>query len=208
MSFSYFENGIKDINPKIHIDFPQLIQKIKKNPKRSLIEEIRLLRSNGNDYYKVLKNTLPNISPFCVVKKRKLSGGEFDTNFVMFSQYVYIDIDKPGIEYKNYIIERYGHLISMVSVSCSGGGVSILFKISNVITRDNYQYIWNHIRFNILKDEIVDTNCKDIGRVMIISSDEDASVFYCKESILQHLLHPKLKMHTKYVLLHTSLKRY
>jgi len=181
MSFSYFENGIKDINPKIQIDFPQLIQIIKKNPKRSLIDEIRLLRSNGDDYYKILKNTLPNISPFCVVKKRKLSEGEFDTNFVTFSQYIYIDIDKPGIEYKNYIIQRYGHLISMVCVSCSGGGVSILFKISNVITRDNYQDIWNHIRFNILKDEVVDTKCKDIGRPMFISSDEDVYVNYENE---------------------------
>ena len=133
MSYSYFENGIKDVNPKKNIDFPQLIKLIRNNPKQSLIEEIRMLRLNGDDYYKKLKDTLPNITPNCIVGYRSLKGNNIDTNLKMFSQYLYFDIDEPGVDYKNYIIKKYGHLISMVCSSSSGGGVSILFKISNEI---------------------------------------------------------------------------
>ncbi len=181
MSYSYFENGIRDVNPKKNIDFPQLIKIIKNNPKRSLIEQIRMLRFDGDDYYKTLKDTLPNITPNCIVTKRGLKGNKIDINLKVFSQYIYFDIDEPRVDYKNYIIKKYGHLISMVCISPSCGGVSILFKISNEITKNNFDKIWRYIRFNILKDENVDTKCKDIGRAMYISFDENVYVNYENE---------------------------
>ena len=142
VSYSYFENGIKDVNPKKNIDFPQLIKLIRNNPKQSLIEQIRMLRLNGDDYYKTLKDTLPNITPNCIVSKRSLKGNKIDINLKVFSQYIYFDIDEPRVDYKNYIIEKYGHLISMVCTSSSAGGVSLLFKITNQITKDNFNSIW------------------------------------------------------------------
>ena len=86
MSYSYFEKGITDVTPKKNIDFPQLIKIIRNNPNRSLIEKIRILRVNGNEYYKTLKDTLPNITPNCIVSKRSLKGNKIDTNLKVFSQ--------------------------------------------------------------------------------------------------------------------------
>ena len=187
VSYSYFENGIRDVNPKKNIDFPQLIKIIKNNPNRSLIEQIRTLRLNGDYYYKTLKDNLPNITPNCVVGYRSLKGNNIDTNLKMYSQYMYFDIDEPGNEYKQYIIQKYGHLVSMVCTSSSAGGVSLLFKITNQITKDNFNSIWTYIRYHILGDETVDEKCKDIARAWFISYDPDVYVNYDNEiSINEH----------------------
>ena len=64
----------------------------------------------------------------------------------------------------------------MICLSSSGGGISVLFKIKNTITKENFENIWLAVRNTILKDEEIDIICKDIGRAMFVSHDE--SVFY------------------------------
>jgi len=179
--FSYFKNGITDTNPQKIIDLPALIKTIKNNPERALIEWIRVLRTNGNDEYKELKRGLPNITPNCMVRYRSLQDDDFERNFQSFNQYIFFDIDTPGDEYKQYFIKKYGHLVSMVSKSSSGGGLSILLKVSNTITKDNFESIWYNIRTTILKDETVDEKCKDIGRAMFISYDPEVYYNYDNE---------------------------
>ena len=62
---SYFENGGKQTIPNKKIDIYELVEIIKHNPKIKLINEIRKLKSEGNDNYKSMKKSLPNITPNC-----------------------------------------------------------------------------------------------------------------------------------------------
>ncbi len=182
--FSHFEKGIKDIKCSKFIGFPDLIKLIQNNPNAHKIETIRNLRKNGDELYKSLKSELPNITPSCMVKLRNLEDDQFDQNFIQFSQYLYYDIDKWNAEeYKSYFINRYGHQASMICISSSGGGISVLFKIKNTITKDNFSEIWQTVRDNLLSDEPIDNNSKGIGRAMFISNDP--SVFYNYENELE-----------------------
>jgi hypothetical protein len=179
--FSRFKDGIKDTKNSILIGFPELKQIIRNNPNKNKIEQIRNLRKNGDDYYKTLKSGLPYITPNCMVKQRNLDPDHFDQNFIQFSQYLYYDIDKLNPEeYKNYFIKRYGHLASMVCISSSGGGISVLFKVKNIINKENFGEIWTKLRTTILDGEPIDEKCKDIGRAMFISYDPD--LFYNDEN--------------------------
>lgn len=182
--FSYFQKGIKDTNPVKSIDISQLIKIIKDNPEKSKIDWIRVLRKQGNQEYKKLKDELPNITPNCMVKYRALKEEKFDLNFITSSSYIYFDID--GVEdidsSKKEFIEKYGHQVTMVCKSSSCGGLSILFKITNTIkSEDEFFLIWDIIRTTILKEEKIDIRCKDIGRAMFISYDSDVFVNYENE---------------------------
>lgn len=170
--FSLFENGIKDTKHSKHIGLAELKQIIRNNPNKNKIEHIRTLRKNGDDYYRTLKSGLPYITPNCMVNIRNLDTEHFDQNFIQFSQYLYYDIDKLNQEeYKSYFINRYGHLVSMVCLSSSGGGISVILKVKNKITKDNFDEIWINVRTTVLAEEPIDEKCKDIGRAMFISYD-------------------------------------
>lgn len=182
--FSHFEKGIKDTTDPKFIDFQGLIRIIRNNPYAEKIETIRNLRKNGDDFYKSLKSELPYITPNCMVKIRNLDADHFDNNFIQFSQYLYYDIDKCNTEeYKSYFIKKYGHLATMVSLSSSGGGISILFKVKNTITNQNFDKVWATIRNTILVDEPVDMKCREIGRAMFIS--HDPQVYYNFENEIE-----------------------
>jgi hypothetical protein len=181
---SYFENGLSNTIPSKIIGLPDYVRMVNDS---SLIEEfntIRNLRINGNDEYKRLKKNLPYTTPSVIVKKRKLGNpSEIHENLIQFTGYFYFDIDAFSEQYsvytyKDYIIKRYGHLVSFVCLSSSLGGVSILIKITNEVTVDNFQNLWDTIRLTILKDEEIDTNCQGIGRAMIQSYDKELYVNY------------------------------
>src|ERR1035441_1430069 len=183
--FSYFEKGIKDTTPQRTIDLPSLIRIIRNNPQRISIEHIRTLRKSG-DEYRQLKRKLPNITPNCRVKYRNFEGENFEMNFVGQSGYIYFDTDDVTNvkESKEEFIKKYGHLVSMVCKSSSCGGLSILFKLEDIITiksKEQFFGIWEHIRTTILKDEKIDTDCKDFGRSMYISYDPDVYVNFENE---------------------------
>lgn len=59
--FSLFNGGIQDTVNSKFIDLPELVRIIRSNPNADKIDSIRSLRKNGDDYYKKLKRTLPNM---------------------------------------------------------------------------------------------------------------------------------------------------
>lgn len=182
--FSYFYEGITSTTPSKTIDLPHLIKIIKNNPEKPVIDWIRILRKQGNEEYKKLKEGLPNITPNCMVRYRALKNEKFQLNFIAASGYIYFDTDdiEDVDTYKDYFIKKYGHLVSMVCKSSSLGGLSILFKLTNNINnKDEFFHVWDTIRTTILKDENIDIRCKDIGRVMYISYDPEVYINYENE---------------------------
>lgn len=184
MHFSYFQNGLTDNTPLKTINIDQLVELIKNNPKKDIIKSIHSLRSIGDIYYKVLKNSLPNITPNCVVKAKKISGEFFEKNFISYSNYFYFDIDiDTDIEnYKEYLIQKYGNHLTLVCKSSGGGGISILVKVSIEITKENFKSIRNHIRSNIFKNEPVDEQCSNVTRSWLIPYDEN--LYYNPNNII------------------------
>ncbi|MHA8058324.1 hypothetical protein [Aquirufa nivalisilvae] len=180
--FSYFNGGIKNIYPKRHIDLPTLVSLIKNNPEKLKIEKVRELRRTGMDY-DTLKKSLPNVTPNCLLKIRKLKDADY--NLIAPSSYIYFDIDDyPNSQkLKDRFIDEYGHLASLVCISCSGGGISIFFKVSNHLKIENdFLIARQYIIDNILVNEKIDNNAGGIARAMFISSDPD--LFYNYENEL------------------------
>lgn len=180
--FSYFNGGIKNIYPKRHIDLPTLVRLIKNNPEKLKIEKVRELRRTGMDY-STPKSYLPYITPNCLVRIRNLK--ESDYNLIAPSSYIYFDIDDypNSHKLKDRFIDEYGHLASLICISCSRGGISIFFKVSNHLKNENdFLIARQHIIDNILINEKIDTNAGGIARAMFISSDSD--LFYNYENEL------------------------
>ena len=185
--FSKFNKGITGTKSDGVLDFPKLIKIIQNNPQRIEIEGIRQLRSDGNNEYKALKRQLPIFTPNCLVHERALEGENFNINFISFSQYIYFDfdIDKNVDDFKRYMVDKYKDKASLICISSSKGGISILFKVSNTLTKDNFLHAWTYIRDNILtvEKDMIDEHCKNIGRVLHISYDPD--VFYSYENEIE-----------------------
>ncbi|WP_299057129.1 BT4734/BF3469 family protein [uncultured Polaribacter sp.] len=162
----------------------QLVKFIKNNPKKSLINEIRELRLKGDQTYKKKKTFLNYITPNCSVKKRNIKREEdYTKNFIAPSSYIYFDFDDVvnAKEYKEYFIEKYGHLVSLVCLSSSGGGISVFFKLTNTVDNKNYLEIWETIKATHLKEEQVDLRCKNLGRAMYLTYDTEPFVNYENE---------------------------
>jgi transcriptional regulator with XRE-family HTH domain len=182
--FSYFEKGITNLIPSKTIDLAQLVKLIKTNPKQSLVNEIRELRLKGDQTYKKKKTFLNYITPNCSVKKRSLKEEEdYTKNFIASSSYIYFDFDDVvnAKEYKEYFISKYGHLVSLVCLSSGAGGISVLFKITNIIDNNNFYDVWEIIKTTYLKEEQVDIKCKNIGRAMYLPYDTEPFVNYENE---------------------------
>lgn len=185
--FSRFNKGITGTKSDGALDLPKLVKIIQNNPQKIEIEGIRRLRTDGNNEYKALKRQLPIITPNCLVHERALEGENFNINFISFSQYIYFDfdIDKNVDDFKRYMVDKYKDKASLICISSSKGGISILFKVSNTLTKDNFLQAWTYIRDNILTDEkdMIDERCKNIGRVLHISFDPE--VFYSYENEIE-----------------------
>ena len=180
--FSYFKGGIQDKYLNRHIDLPSLVKLIKNNPEKLKIEKIRVLRRMGKDY-DTLKKSLPNVTPNCLLKVRKLKDADY--NLIAPSSYIYFDIDDyPNSQkLKDWFILEYGHVASLICISCSDGGISIFFKVSNLLNNDHdFLIARQYIIDTILLNEIIDTNAGGIARAMFISSDPD--LFYNYENEL------------------------
>jgi VirE N-terminal domain len=192
--FSYFYGGIKNIYPKRHIDLPTLVRLIMNNPEKFKIEKVRELRRTGMDY-STPKSYLPYITPNCLVKIRNLK--ESDYNLIAPSSYIYFDIDDyPNSQkLKDRFIEEYGHVASLICISCSGGGISIFFKVSNHLKNEHdFLIARQYIIDNILVNEKIDTNAGGIVRAMFISSDPDLFFNYENELEVPVALFKKSKM--------------
>ena len=182
--FSIFKNGIKNIYPENRpMMLSDLAKLIRNNPAADTINQIRQMRENGDQTYKESKRTLAYITPNCVLKKRSLTGDlEYNDNFLYFSGYMYFDFDvTDAVQFKQEFIQKYKHVVSLICISSGGGGISVLVKVNVDLTKDNFNSIWKFIASDIFKDESVDTQTKDIGRAMFISSDPDVFTNYENE---------------------------
>lgn len=191
--FSYFKGGILDTYLYRIIDLPSLVKLIKNNTEKLKIDKVRELRRIGKDYDK-LKKSLPNITPNCIVKIRKLIDADY--NLIAPSSYIYFDIDDyPNSQkLKDRFILEYGLLASLICISCSGGGISIFFKVSNHLKNENdFIIARQYIIDNILVNEKIDTNAGGIARAMFISSDPDLFFNYENELEVPVALFKKIK---------------
>ena len=180
MLFPIYVKGIKNTQLDRYITFEELHQLIQNGSHKGHVETIRLLKSNRDDYYKSLKETLPYITPHVKVKQRNLSDEEFDKNFICTTGFMYFDIDNVAdiLNEKQRIINKYRNQVSMVCISPSGAGLTLLFRVTNDITRYSFQQVWNTIKATILKDEKIDTYAKGLIRPMFLSHDEEVYVNY------------------------------
>ena len=182
--FSIFKEGIKNVYPERQpVILSDLARLMRNNPVSGTINQIRKLRENGDQSYRELKRELTYITPNCVVKKRSLKDdSDYSTNFINFSGYIYFDFDVPNaIQFKQEFIQKYKHIVSLVCISSGGGGISVLIKINIDHTKENFNSAWEYIATEIFKDEPIDSQTKDIGRAMFISSDPDVFINYESE---------------------------
>lgn len=93
--FSFFNDGITQTIPTKVIDLTSVVQLVKNNPNKDRISEIRELRANNNQEYKIEKKKLPIITVNAIVKKRGFDNPE---NVEFQSGYIYFDIDKNTLE--------------------------------------------------------------------------------------------------------------
>ncbi len=178
--YSIYKGGIKNIFPeKKPISIKELVQLIKNNPQVDKIEEIRKSRKEGDQTYKELKRILTYITPNAVLKKRDLKDRN---NFIFSSGYVYLDFDNLNnvAEFKNEFIKKYNQIVSLVCISSSAGGISVLINVDLDITLDNFKAVWEFLVNNIFTDvaNFVDERTKDIGRAMFVSSDPEVFFNY------------------------------
>ena len=178
MLFPIYVKGIRSTIPNSKIDLQELCQLILNGSHRGQIETIRHLKLKGDNYYKTLKELLPNITPQVDVKERNLSDDHFTENFICFTGFLYFDLDnvKNVLQEKQRIIDQYGNQVALVCLSPSGAGLTILVRVSNEITKGTFPFIWNKVRTTLLKHEKVDPKATGIGRAMFISYDPDVFV--------------------------------
>ena len=185
--FSRFNGGVNDNQLGGLMDIITLVKEIQNNSRKEKIELIMQLRKDDNPQYKELKRLLPIITPNCMVRQRSLRENSYDENFIAFSQYIYFDFDieRNVDEFKQYMVAKYKGKAALICKSCSGGGISILFKVSNRLTKDNFLQIWTSIKENILTEEkdMLDERCKNINRAMHISYDPD--LFYSYDNVIE-----------------------
>lgn len=192
--FSLYKSGVFSKQVDAFIDFPNLVETIRNNKNGPKIEGIRQLRVQDNNQYKEYKMHLPIITPNCMLRQRTIKGDSYDENFIAFSQYIYFDFDieRNVDEFKRYMVDKYKDKAALICKSCSGGGISILFKVSNRLTKDNFLQVWTSIKENILTEEkdMLDERCKNINRAMHISYDPD--LFYSYENVIEVPIHDLL----------------
>lgn len=183
----FYESGIRNTTPNRKIDFNELYQLISSgSTHRVLIESIRTLKSHGDiKYYKRYKESLPYITPHVDVHERNLRDDHFTENFICFTGFLYYDIDNVEniIEEKQRIINSYGNQVALVCISPSGAGLTILVRINNELTKDNFLVVWNKVRTTLFRDERIDPNATGIGRAMFVSYDPD--VYVNNESVFE-----------------------
>lgn len=189
MPFSYFKNGLTDLIPFKILDFDSFVDIILNNPNDTIINHLRKLRFKGDETYKIIKAKQQYITPHCTLKYREIKGDLFKKNFLDFSGYIFYDLDFKNHldkvdDYKNYLINKYGNVSSIICKSISGGGVTICFKIQNKISTVNqFESAISFITTNILYQEIeyIDVSLYRVGQPLHITSDPTAFVDFNNE---------------------------
>jgi hypothetical protein len=173
---SYFQDGLKQSVPSKSLSFDELVELIKFNLKKDIISEVRELKKNKDQTYRHLKSIMPIVTPNCTLLKRRLAGKQFEKNFGDFSGYLYYDFDNTNEGFKDYFINRYRDHVALVAKSIGGDGISVLVKVDEQLTKQNFKGVWSYIKNSVFKDEIIDSKCSDIGRSWFVTWDEDVFV--------------------------------
>lgn len=189
--FSYSSNPIdKSSNIETTIDFISLIKKIKNPPKENVFPEIYRLRKEGKESEcKLLKSSkLPWITPNCVVRKRSLKKeGMFNENYICSSGYIYFDVDTlfdnlSADELKEYMIQKYGNIVALISKSSSCRGISILVRINSYINNeDDFYLVYDYISSTYFSGITFDDNVRTLGASWYVPWDEFVFVNYENE---------------------------
>ena len=173
-------------NKDSDISIQALVKLIKNHPQKDLITKIRALRAVNDDSYKDLKKNLIAFTPNCVVNSARkfTTEQEFKNNFKLGSGYMYFDIDdvEEVYSFKAEFIERYADLVSIVTVSSSLGGLSILVKVDKEITsKEEYEFYWEYFKETIFSDYTLDSKTRNFGRINYITFDSDVYINYDNE---------------------------
>ena len=184
--FSIFRGGIRTNTPSRIIDIHEVSNEIRFNLNHALINEIRLLRANGDLRYKSLKLELDYITPFAVLKKRSLKYEP--ENLIQYSKHLYYDFDinTNVFDYKKYLLDKYKDILTLVATSSSLGGLSILVRVDCDITNGNYSNIYDHVLNEYFHDEkgLIDEKCKEVNRAMFLSLDENVHVDFKSKIVI------------------------
>jgi len=184
--FSIFRGGIRTNTPSRIIDIHEVSNEIRFNLNNALINEIRLLRANGDLRYKSLKLELDYITPFAVLKKRSLKYEP--ENLIQYSKHLYYDFDinTNVFDYKKYLLDKYKDILTLVATSSSLGGLSILVRVDCDITNGNYSNIYDHVLNEYFHDEkgLIDEKCKEVNRAMFLSLDENVHVDFKSKIVI------------------------
>ena len=168
--FSLLKNGFKKPTVSRQITIEELVQMIKNNENKGLIEELHTL-VRGSEPYKKIKAKLPSIKPHAT-----FNGYGSIECFNQFSGYLYFDIDNCDVEVtKQQILGKHRDKVCMMGKSVGGSGLFFYIKLSNpeVLSTDNFTQIQNYYINNIFQDLNIDKEAKGIGRNQIIPYDED-----------------------------------
>jgi hypothetical protein len=192
--FSLFKDGIGNLKPLKSIDLSTYAKLVQNPDRKEIYTKLYEARNDGNQKtIRAFKKQLSYTTPHCILKWRNLENSEkIEKNFLMFSGYIYFDIDRfpeefDSIGYKNHLISKLKDVASLITLSASGRGIGILFKVENEITFQNFNDIRNSIKNTYLKDVIVDTNAEDIGRAQFVPYDSNVFVNYSNSVFVEIL---------------------
>jgi hypothetical protein len=183
--FSLFKDGIGNLKPLKSIDLSTYAKLVQNPDRKEIYTKLYEASNDGNEKtIRAIKEQLSYTTPHCILKWRNLENSEkIEKNFLMFSGYIYFDIDKfpdqfDSFSYKHHLISKLKDVASLITLSASRRGVGIIFKIENEITFQNFNSIREAIKSSYLIDEVVDTNAEDIGRAQFIPYDPNVFVNY------------------------------
>ncbi len=166
---SYFRN-IADREP-LEIDIARFLRAIERGQFKDYISSIRLARTK--DERTKLKKKLP-----CITTSATFYNGHDLKNFNQLSNLISIDIDNLKEPEALKISLKNDKYVFSCFTSPSGNGLKVIIKISTTPEQfiNSFLSLENYFRTYYQVD--IDKSCKDLTRLMFISSDEKIYINY------------------------------
>lgn len=170
--FGYCPEGLKQSVLSENISMEELVRIIKNHPEEGLISTLRssLYKS---DRYTAIKKMLPYVTPHAT-----FTGSRKKENVKKYSGYFFLDVDKGNLPagtevMKEHILKHHGDKISLLGQSVGGQGLFFYVLLANpeVLTKENFDDIYNYIRCSLFSDIPTDGNAGGVNRVHIIPYD-------------------------------------
>jgi hypothetical protein len=187
--FSLFPN-LYNTKPISEIDINALIEIIKYGYLSTEVEDLR--KTISVDDYKEIKKQLPAVTVSGLFKVRNLEG------LVKHSGLIQIDIDKVA-DYDNLFNKLCNDTYTYLCFKSPGGkGIKIIVKIFQSINTHAFQANSLVSYYKEKYDIEIDSQCKDIPRLMLLSYDPDIfcnpySKIYAEQLILTTEINSQIK---------------